>query len=210
MMCTRTLQVRLIRVGHLDRAEVVAARVVLEAVTTLGGAQISLALFLPNGIRPERYVVRALDPATMHEQQLPLGLANYDPIRWRELLLMHGGKIERSYHVALGPNPVGRKEREGDLRTPEGRYRLERNPRSGYFLSIKVSYPNRGDLERARAHHWDPGGSIMIHGRPNVLKHEPEYYEKHDWTDGCIAVSNADMAEIWRLTPDGAPIDILP
>jgi len=128
----------------------------------------------------------------------------------RKLLLMHGGKIERSYHVALGPNPVGRKEREGDLRTPEGRYRLERNPRSGYFLSIKVSYPNRGDLERARAHHWDPGGSIMIHGRPNVLKHEPEYYEKHDWTDGCIAVSNADMAEIWRLTPDGAPIDILP
>jgi murein L,D-transpeptidase YafK len=73
-----------------------------------------------------------------------------------------------------------------------------------------VSYPNAADLERARAHHWDPGGAIMIHGRPNVLKHESEYYEKHDWTDGCIAVSNADMAEIWRLTPDGTPIDILP
>ena len=129
----------------------------------------------------------------------------------RRLLLMHGADIVRSYHVSLGLNPVGQKERSGDFRTPEGAYRLERrNARSDYFLSIKVSYPNRGDLERARAHHWDPGGSIMIHGRPNVLKHEPEYYEKHDWTDGCIAVSNADMAEIWRLTPDGAPIDILP
>ena len=129
----------------------------------------------------------------------------------RRLILMHGVDIVRTYHVALGLSPIGQKERSGDFRTPEGTYRLERrNARSDYFLSIKVSYPNRGDLERARAHHWDPGGSIMIHGRPNVLKHEPEYYEKHDWTDGCIAVSNADMAEIWRLTPDGAPIDILP
>jgi murein L,D-transpeptidase YafK len=128
----------------------------------------------------------------------------------RELLLMHRGRIERSYHIALGPNPVGQKEREGDLRTPEGSYRLKHNPRSDYFRSIKVSYPNEADLQRARAHHWDPGGAIMIHGRPNVLKHEREYYEKHDWTDGCIAVSNADMAEIWRLAPDGTPIDILP
>jgi murein L,D-transpeptidase YafK len=128
----------------------------------------------------------------------------------RQLLLMHGGKVERSYHVALGLNPVGPKERSGDSRTPEGRYRLEHSPHSDYFLSIKVSYPNEADIERARAHHWDPGGDIMIHGRPNLLKHEPEYYAGHDWTDGCIALSNADMAEIWRLTPEGIPIDILP
>jgi murein L,D-transpeptidase YafK len=129
----------------------------------------------------------------------------------RQLLLMHGDKVERSYHVALGLNPVGQKEHEGDSRTPEGTYRLAgHNPRSDYFLSIKVSYPNAADRERARAHHWDPGGSIMIHGLPNVLKREPDYYAKHDWTDGCIAVSNTDMAEIWRLTRDGVPIDILP
>jgi murein L,D-transpeptidase YafK len=129
----------------------------------------------------------------------------------RRMLLMHGGNIVRSYHVALGLNPVGQKERSGDFRTPEGTYRLERrNARSDYFLSIKVSYPNEMDLKRARSQHWDTGGSIMIHGLPNSLKHEPEYYQAHDWTDGCIAVSNADMTEIWMLTPDDVPIDILP
>jgi murein L,D-transpeptidase YafK len=129
----------------------------------------------------------------------------------RQLLLMHGGNIVRSYHVELGLSPIGQKERSGDFRTPEGSYRLERrNPRSDYFLSIKVSYPNPADLKRARARHWDTGGSIMIHGLPNFLKHDPDYYASHDWTDGCIAVSNADMTEIWMLTPDDTPIDIVP
>ena len=129
----------------------------------------------------------------------------------RRLLLMHGGNIVRTYHVALGLSPVGQKERSGDFRTPEGTYRLERrNARSDYFLSIKVSYPNDADLKRARSRHWDTGGSIMVHGLPNYLKHEPEYYLAHDWTDGCIALSNADMTEIWMLTPDDVPIDILP
>jgi len=129
----------------------------------------------------------------------------------RRLALMHGSSIVRSYHVQLGLNPVGQKERSGDFRTPEGSYRLERrNPRSDFFLSLKVSYPNQDDLRRARAHHWDTGGSIMIHGLPNSLKHEPDYYAANDWTDGCIALSNADMVEIWMLVPDDTPIDILP
>jgi murein L,D-transpeptidase YafK len=129
----------------------------------------------------------------------------------RQLALMHGGNLVRAYHVQLGLNPVGQKERSGDFRTPEGSYRLERrNPRSDFFLSLKVSYPNEQDMRRAHAHHWETGGSIMIHGLPNTLKHEPEYYEGHDWTDGCIAVSNADMVEIWMLVPDDVPIDILP
>ena len=129
----------------------------------------------------------------------------------RRLILMHGANIVRSYHVALGLSPVGQKERSGDFRTPEGTYRLERrNARSDFFLSIKVSYPNDVDQKRARLRHWNTGGSIMIHGLPNLLRHEPEYYQSHDWTDGCIAVSNADMTEIWMLTPDDVPIDILP
>ena len=129
----------------------------------------------------------------------------------RTLVLLHGGNQVRSYHIQLGLNPVGQKERAGDFRTPEGTYRLERrNPRSDFFLSLKVSYPNPEDLRRARTHHWDTGGSIMIHGLPNSLRHEPDYYESHDWTDGCIAVSNADMVEIWMLVPDDVPIDILP
>jgi murein L,D-transpeptidase YafK len=129
----------------------------------------------------------------------------------RRLVLLHGDTIVRSYKVALGLNPVGQKERAGDYRTPEGHYALvRRNPRSDYFLSIQVSYPNETDMKRARKNHWQAGGSIMIHGLPNQLKHEPGYYEITDWTDGCIALSNADMVEVWLLTPDNAPIDILP
>jgi murein L,D-transpeptidase YafK len=129
----------------------------------------------------------------------------------RKLFLMHGEKIVRSYKVALGLNPVGTKERSGDFRTPEGTYRLiRRNPRSDFFLSMQVSYPNEADLKHARRNHWDTGGSIMIHGLPNQLKHDPAYYENVDWTDGCIALSNADMLEIWLLTPDNALIEILP
>jgi murein L,D-transpeptidase YafK len=129
----------------------------------------------------------------------------------RKLMLMHGASMVRSYKVALGLNPVGTKERSGDFRTPEGFYRLvRRNPRSDYFLSMQVSYPNETDLKHAKRNHWDTGGSIMIHGLPNQLKHDPSYYESVDWTDGCIAVSNADMLEIWLLTPDNAPIEILP
>ena len=129
----------------------------------------------------------------------------------RRLYLMDGGRIVRSYKVALGLEPVGPKERDGDFRTPEGWYRLaRRNPRSDYFLSIQISYPNAEDLERAHVHHWQTGGSIMIHGLPNHLKNSPSYYQHNDWTDGCIAVSDADMVEIWLLTRDGTPIDILP
>lgn len=128
----------------------------------------------------------------------------------RRMELLNGESVVRSYRVSLGLQPQGHKEREGDFRTPEGRYYLtRRNPRSDFFLSIQVSYPNDGDMKRARANGWQPGGAIMIHGLPNRLKREPEYYSR-DWTDGCIAVSNSDMVEIWLLTNDNTPIDILP
>jgi murein L,D-transpeptidase YafK len=129
----------------------------------------------------------------------------------RKLELLQHGAVVRTYKIALGLNPIGTKERSGDFRTPEGFYRLiRRNPRSDYFLSMQVSYPNETDLKHARRNHWDTGGSIMIHGLPNQLKHDPSYYESRDWTDGCIAVSNSDMLEIWLLVPDNAPIEILP
>ncbi|HEY4873304.1 MAG TPA: L,D-transpeptidase family protein [Steroidobacteraceae bacterium] len=129
----------------------------------------------------------------------------------RRLDLMRGYGVLRSYHIALGLNPIGQKQRSGDFRTPEGTYYLSRrNARSDFFLSIQVSYPNDADLALARRNHWPTGGSIMIHGLPNTMKHPPQYYESHDWTDGCIAVTNADMVEIWLLTPDNTPIDIRP
>lgn len=129
----------------------------------------------------------------------------------RRLYLMDGDKVVRSYKVALGLEPIGPKERDGDFRTPEGWYRLDRrNPRSEFFLSIQISYPSPADLQRAHLHGWQAGGSIMIHGLPNHLKNSPGYYRHNDWTDGCIAVSDADMVEIWLLTRDGMPIDIRP
>jgi murein L,D-transpeptidase YafK len=128
-----------------------------------------------------------------------------------KLYLYHGGQLLGAYHVALGLNPVGHKEREHDFRTPEGRYSLaRRNTRSDFFLAIQVSYPNKDDEQRARRNHWEPGGAIMIHGLPNVPRHPPAYYSSNDWTDGCIALSNSDMVEVWMRTQDNIPIDILP
>ena len=129
----------------------------------------------------------------------------------RRLYLMRGTDVLRAYRVALGLNPVSPKERAGDFGTPEGSYRLtRRNARSDFFLSIQVSYPNDQDMKHARTNGWQPGGSIMIHGLPNDPRHTPDYYATQDWTDGCIAVSNADMVEIWMMTSDNVPIEIQP
>jgi murein L,D-transpeptidase YafK len=129
----------------------------------------------------------------------------------RRLYLIRDGQPYRSYKVALGLNPVGQKEREGDFRTPEGRYRLDgRNPSSEFFLSIHLSYPAPEDVERAKSRHWRPGGSIMIHGLPNVPRRPVDYYRSVDWTDGCIALTNDDMLEVWLLTRDNTPIEIRP
>jgi murein L,D-transpeptidase YafK len=129
----------------------------------------------------------------------------------RRLYLLRDGQPFKSYRVALGLNPIGHKEREGDFRTPEGRYSLDlRNAASEFFLSIHLSYPNDHDLQHARHNRWRPGGSIMIHGLPNLPKHAPDYYRRADWTDGCIALSNDDMLEVWLLTRPNIPIEIRP
>ena len=129
----------------------------------------------------------------------------------RKLYLYHGTQLLGVYKVALGLSPVGQKERERDFRTPEGRYYLaRRNTRSDYFLSIQVSYPSKEDEVRARKNGWAPGGSIMIHGLPNAPHHPAAYYASSDWTDGCIALSNSDMVEVWMRTQDNIPIDIYP
>ncbi len=129
----------------------------------------------------------------------------------RRLYLMRHGEVLRSYHIALGLVPDGPKARAGDFRTPEGHYALtRRNPRSDYFLSILVSYPNDQDQEHARRERVDPGGSIMIHGLPNSLRHSVSYYERSDWTDGCIALSDSDMVEVWLMTRENTPIEIVP
>ena len=129
----------------------------------------------------------------------------------RRLYLMRSGNVLRSFKVALGLRPDGHKQYEGDYRTPEGKYRLiRRNPNSEYFLSIQISYPNDDDLARARKQGMRPGGAIMIHGQPNMPTRSRDYYATVDWTEGCIAVSNSDMVEIWLMTPPDTPIEIQP
>ena len=129
----------------------------------------------------------------------------------RKLHLLRDGKPFRTFDIALGAAPVGDKEREGDARTPEGRYRLDlRNADSDFFLSIRISYPDARDRLEAREKGVDPGGQIMIHGQPNEPTYSPGYYAREDWTNGCIAVSNSDMIDIWLMTPDGIPIEIRP
>jgi murein L,D-transpeptidase YafK len=129
----------------------------------------------------------------------------------RKLHLVRNGEAFRTYNIALGIRPVGDKHHEGDFRTPEGRYLLDmRNPDSEFFLSIHISYPNRDDAQSARASGMDPGGSIMIHGQPNLPTRSEAYYRTQDWTNGCIAVSNSDMIDIWLMTADYTPIEILP
>ena len=129
----------------------------------------------------------------------------------RELHLVKDGEAFRTFKIALGIRPVGDKESEGDFRTPEGRYLLDRrNPNSDFFLSIHISYPNREDSRQARDKGLSPGGAIMIHGQPNAPTRSEAYYRTQDWTNGCIAVSNSDMIDIWLMTGDNTPIEILP
>ncbi len=129
----------------------------------------------------------------------------------RKLYLYKAGRVLREFDVALGLVPTGPKQREGDFKTPEGKYTLDtRKVDSDYFLSIHVSYPNDADRARARAQGVDPGGQIMIHGWPNEPRYDLRRYQDTDWTDGCIAVSNSDMIDIWLMTPESTPIEIRP
>jgi murein L,D-transpeptidase YafK len=129
----------------------------------------------------------------------------------RRLLLMGGETLLASYDVALGSSPVGPKERLGDGRTPEGRYEIDwKLEDSDYHRAMHVSYPDAADRARARTAGVDPGGGIMIHGLPNGLGGIGADHRSGDWTDGCIAVTNEEMDQIWMLIPDGTPIDIVP
>jgi murein L,D-transpeptidase YafK len=129
----------------------------------------------------------------------------------RTLQLWSQGKMIRTYKVALGGTPVGAKERQGDHKTPEGQYVLDRrNPKSKFYKSLHVSYPNEQDRRRAAAHGVAPGGDIMIHGLPKGFGWLGAAHRQQDWTDGCVAVTDQEIDEIWELVPDGTPIEIRP
>ena len=129
----------------------------------------------------------------------------------RRLTLYSRGTPVRRYRVALGGTPEGNKLRLGDRRTPEGLYRIDwRNPNSRFHLSLHISYPGPADLARADSAGVKPGGAIMIHGLPRGYEDVGAAHAEVDWTDGCVAVTNEEVEEIWRAVPLGAPIEIKP
>lgn len=129
----------------------------------------------------------------------------------RRLELSDGGELIRTYRIALGREPVGAKRQEGDLRTPEGRYVIDyRNENSAFHRALHISYPRPHEVAAARARGVAPGGLIMIHGLPNDAPFLGRLHRFADWTLGCIAVTNDEIEEIWRVVPDGTPIEIRP
>lgn len=115
----------------------------------------------------------------------------------------------KTYHISLGANPIGHKQQEGDERTPEGVYLLDyKKENSSFYKAIHISYPNAQDKALAQAHRVNPGGQIMIHGQKNNFAWLSWLTQQFDWTNGCIAVTNPEMDEIWNLVPIGTKIKI--
>ena len=129
----------------------------------------------------------------------------------RKLFLLQDNKVVKEYNVALGFEPQGRKTCQGDGRTPEGEYTiLGRNPGSAFYKSLRVSYPNILDRKRAKSQGCSPGGDIMIHGIGKKMGWIGKNHLANDWTLGCIAVTNEEIDEIWKLVRDGTKVIILP
>ena len=129
----------------------------------------------------------------------------------RTLSLFSGERKLKTYRIALGSNPRGAKQQEGDGRTPEGTYAIDgRRKDSAYHLALHISYPNAEDRRRARARGVSPGGAIMIHGLPNGMAAIGKAHVLRDWTEGCIAVTNEEIEEIWRVVPNGTRVVIKP
>ena len=130
----------------------------------------------------------------------------------RHLLTLYAGdRLIARYFVALGHQPRGPKVCRGDMRTPEGVYQVVgRKANSDFHRALRLSYPSPDDLRRAQERGCDPGGDIMIHGLKEDWGRDSPLHRLHDWTHGCVAVTNTEIDEIWRLVPDGTEVDIRP
>jgi murein L,D-transpeptidase YafK len=129
----------------------------------------------------------------------------------RRLSILRDGKQIKIFGVALGQNPAGAKQEEGDMKTPEGIYKIDgRNPQSSFHLALHISYPSDQDYKRASAHGVSAGSDIMIHGIQNGRGWIGAFHRWHDWTAGCIAVTDEEIEELWRVAPDGTTIEIRP
>ena len=176
----------------MSRRKKIAASIGLFLLIALG---LTVASAIDNAAPPE--ILPRIDKVEVYKSERRLEL-------WRQ------GKLIKSYRISLGGNPIGHKQREGDSRTPEGDYIIDwRNPNSRFHKSLHISYPNAEDKRRARAQGVAPGGDIMIHGLPNGVEAAP-MISQFDWTDGCIAVNNREIEEIWQAVPNGTAITLHP
>ena len=129
----------------------------------------------------------------------------------RKLYLLRDNSLLRSYRIALGLSPTGAKEHEWDFRTPEGSYIIDfRQEHSHYFKALHISYPSAADVKRSAAQHQRVGGNIFIHGEPNQPTKPVSYYKTRDWTNGCIALSDEDLLDVWNLTAGPTRVEIVP
>lgn len=129
----------------------------------------------------------------------------------RRMTVFRRGQALKSYHIGLGFAPAGHKAQEGDGRTPEGFYRIDRkNDRSAFHLSLGIDYPRRADRQVAARRGVSPGGDIFIHGQPNQIEIADDMRIKGDWTAGCVAISNGEIKELFRVTPIGTEVEIRP
>lgn len=129
----------------------------------------------------------------------------------RTLKLLRSGKLIKTYKVALGNQPKGAKEQQGDGKTPEGDYFIDsRNAKSAFYKSLHISYPNKRDIENAKTKGVNAGGDIFIHGIGKKYGWLGAAHRLHDWTLGCIAVTNEEIDEIWTLVPNGTSVEIRP
>ncbi|TKC83207.1 hypothetical protein FAZ69_25940 [Trinickia terrae] len=127
----------------------------------------------------------------------------------KRIQLLRDGAVLKEYRISLGSNPHGHKQQEGDRKTPEGRYLIDwRNEHSAYHLSLHISYPNADDIQHASDAGAPPGGNVMIHGLPNGWGFLGVLHRRWNWTNGCVAVTDEEMREIWSLVPNGTPIEI--
>ena len=129
----------------------------------------------------------------------------------RVLYAVKDDKVIKKYDIAIGKNPIGHKVKEGDKKTPEGYYFIDgKNAKSKFFLSLHTSYPNFHDKRVAEKNNLNPGSHIAIHGLPSISVLSQYLYNSSDWTDGCIALNNKDMEELWNMSEEGTQILIKP
>lgn len=158
-----------------------------------------------------QFIILLLPLAAFSNNELPLADSVLVEKAKRKMYLISEGKQYREYEISLGDSPVGHKQQEGDEKTPEGKYIIDyRNPESSYHLSLHITYPRKEDKENAKKLGVNPGGDIFIHGLPNGMGFMPSAFKGRDWADGCIAVNNEEIKEIWKLVKNGTPIEILP